>query len=145
MTEEEKTDDTPEEVTSGDTVEDASPVAPAQEDAPKPETEAPDPASTDPLGDEKPTIDSLFLPDFDPNIPANIEANTLFNRATLGVYEMGSTFKIFTTAMALDTDRISIRDRYDATHPIRISRFIIRDYHAQRRRLSIPEIFINPI
>jgi len=84
----------------------------------------------------------VSLPDFDPNIPANIEVDTLFNRATLGVYEMGSTFKIFTTAMALDTDRISIRDGYDATHPIRISRFIIRDYHAQRRWLSIPEIFI---
>ena len=87
-------------------------------------------------------IGIVSLPDFDPNIPANIEANTLFNRATLGVYEMGSTFKIFTTAMALDTDRISIRDRYDATNPIRISRFIIRDYHAQRRWLSIPEIFM---
>ena len=84
----------------------------------------------------------VSLPDFDPNIPANIEENTLFNRATLGVYEMGSTFKIFTTAMALDTDRISIRDGYDATNPIRISRFIIRDYHAQRRWLSIPEIFM---
>lgn len=87
-------------------------------------------------------LGSVSLPDFDPNLPNNIEAASLFNRATLGVYEMGSTFKIFTTAMALDTGKISIKKQYDATNPIRISRFTIRDYHAQRRWLSIPEIFM---
>ena len=51
MTDEEKTEDTPEEVTSGDTVEEATPAV----EAPKPETAAPAPVSSDPLGDEKPT------------------------------------------------------------------------------------------
>ena len=87
-------------------------------------------------------VSIVSLPDFDPNRPSNIQPDTRFNRATLGVYEMGSTFKIFTTAMALDTGRISMRDGYDATHPIRIARFVIRDYHAKRRWLSVPEIFM---
>ncbi len=51
MTDEEKTEDTPEEVTSGDTVEESTPAV----EAPKPETAAPAPVSSDPLGDEKPT------------------------------------------------------------------------------------------
>ncbi len=55
---------------------------------------------------------------------------------------MGSTFKIFTTAQALETGSTSLRGGYDATRPIRISRFWIRDYHAKRRWLSTPEIFI---
>ena len=45
----------------------------------------------------------VSLPDFDPNDPGHAPAEqTIFNRATLGTYEMGSTFKIFNTAMALD-------------------------------------------
>ncbi len=84
----------------------------------------------------------VSLPDFDPNRPTLIEPEALFNRATLGVYEMGSTFKIFTTAQALETGSTSLRGGYDATRPIRVSRFWIRDYHAKRRWLSTPEIFI---
>ena len=44
--------------------------------------------------------------------------------------------------MALDYGIVTMRDGYDATKPIKISRFTIRDYHAQRRRLSVPEIFM---
>ena len=45
----------------------------------------------------------VSLPDFDPNNPGTATPDRrLFNRVTLGTYEMGSTFKIFNTAMALD-------------------------------------------
>ena len=44
--------------------------------------------------------------------------------------------------MALDYGIVTMRDGYDATKPIKISRFTIRDYHAQRRWLSVPEIFM---
>ena len=87
-------------------------------------------------------IAMVSLPDFDPNRPTEIDSEARFNRASLGVYEMGSTFKIFTIAMALNAGKASLRSSYDATDPIRISRFVIRDYHAKRRRLSVPEIFI---
>lgn len=87
-------------------------------------------------------VGMVSLPDFDPNRPNTIVEDVRFNRATLGVYEMGSTFKIFTTAMALDSGRVDLNGGYDATEPIRISRFVIRDYHAKRRWLSVPEIFM---
>lgn len=83
------------------------------------------------------------LPDFDPNQPGAIAEDLRINRATLGVYEMGSTFKIFTTAMALDAGTVTLRDGYDATHPIRVARFTIRDHHPQKRWLSVPEIFMH--
>lgn len=82
------------------------------------------------------------LPDFDPNEPGAAPADTRFNRITLGVYEMGSTFKIFNTAMALEAGTTTMRGGYDATYPIRIGRFTISDYHAKRRWLSVPEIFM---
>lgn len=82
------------------------------------------------------------LPTFDPNQPSEISKDALFNRATLGVYEMGSTFKIFNTAMALEAGTATMHSDYDATHPIRVARFVIHDDHAQRRWLSVPEIFM---
>ena len=48
------------------------------------------------------------LPTYDPNSAKTITNEALFNRATLGVYEQGSTFKIFNTAMALDTGRVTL-------------------------------------
>lgn len=82
------------------------------------------------------------LPDFDPNQPAGSLGDRGFNRVTKGVYEMGSTFKLFTTAMALDTGTVGLADGYDATDPIRISRFTINDFHAEKRWLSVPEILV---
>ena len=84
----------------------------------------------------------VSLPDFDPNDVAASPERNRFNRVTLGAYEMGSTFKTFTAAMALDARVVSMTSGYDATKPIRISRFVIRDYHAKRRWLSVPEIFM---
>jgi cell division protein FtsI (penicillin-binding protein 3) len=84
----------------------------------------------------------VSLPDFDPNEPGDRPEAARFNRASLGVYEMGSTFKIFTTAMALEAGAVTFEDGYDATDPIRVSRFTIRDYKPKRRWLSVPEIFV---
>ena len=84
----------------------------------------------------------VSLPDFDPYHPAGATDEQLRNRATLDVYELGSAFKIFTTATALDTGVVSIDGGYDATKPIKIGHHFIRDYHAKGRWLSVPEIFM---
>ena len=84
----------------------------------------------------------VSLPDLDPNALGKVNEDAIFNRATLGVYEMGSTFKIFTTAAALETGTAGLKDGYDATNPIHIARFTIRDYHPKKRWLSVPEILI---
>jgi cell division protein FtsI (penicillin-binding protein 3) len=81
------------------------------------------------------------LPTFDPNKTKTLTNEALFNRATLGVYEQGSTFKIFNTAMALDSGKVTLASIFDATSPIKIDRFTINDDHPQRRPLTVPEIF----
>ncbi|NQV47487.1 MAG: penicillin-binding protein 2 [Rhodospirillaceae bacterium] len=88
------------------------------------------------------TIALVSLPDFNPNIPETMGGVSGFNRATKGVYEMGSTFKLFTTAMALDSDTVTLEDGYDASEPIRIARYTISDYHGKNRWLSVPEILV---
>ena len=82
------------------------------------------------------------LPDYDPNNPYNAQEKDRLNRMSAGVYEMGSTFKTFTTAMALDSGKVHLGDKFDARKPIRIARFTINDFHGKRRWLSVPEIFI---
>ncbi|MEM9682244.1 MAG: penicillin-binding protein 2 [Pseudomonadota bacterium] len=84
----------------------------------------------------------VSLPDFDPYRPGSASESQLRNRATQDVYELGSAFKIFTTASALDAGVVEMDGGYDATKPIRIARHVIRDYHAKRRWLSVPEIFM---
>lgn len=87
-------------------------------------------------------LSMVSLPDYDPNAPEALNSEAGFNRVTKGVYEMGSTFKLFTTAMALDSGTVGLQDGYDATHPIRISRFTINDFHGKKRWLSVPEILV---
>ena len=82
------------------------------------------------------------LPDFDPNDPMSAPEEGRFNRATLGVYEMGSVFKAVTLAAALDSGRVHVSERFDATQPIKVARFTIRDFHAKNRWLSVPEVFV---
>jgi len=80
-------------------------------------------------------------PDFDPNNPRIANDPDHLNRLTTGVYEMGSTFKALTLGMALDSGRISLSSSFDARMPLRYGKFEINDFHAQRRVLTVPEIF----
>ncbi|WP_367196003.1 peptidoglycan D,D-transpeptidase FtsI family protein [Amorphus sp. 3PC139-8] len=83
------------------------------------------------------------LPDYDPNDPSEALEADRMNRATAGVFELGSVFKTFTTAMALDSGKVSMSDSFDASRPIRIGGYTIRDFHGMGRALSVPEIFIH--
>jgi cell division protein FtsI (penicillin-binding protein 3) len=95
-------------------------------------------------------IGMVSLPDFDLAEPARVDAvapgadqqgtNPRFNRATVGVYEPGSTFKLLTTAMALELGTVNVWGGYDASRPIRYGRFTINDYRGKNRWLSVPEI-----
>lgn len=85
----------------------------------------------------------ISLPEFDPNRPETLVGEAGFNRVTKGVYEMGSTFKLFTAAMALDAGTVTLRDGYDASRPLRVSRFTITDFHPENRWLSVPEILVH--
>lgn len=82
-------------------------------------------------------------PDFDPNEPGAGQKDALFNRATLGVFEMGSTFKLFTMAAALDAGKASVASTYDVREPITEGRFTIRDTNPQDRVLTMPEVLMH--
>jgi cell division protein FtsI (penicillin-binding protein 3) len=92
----------------------------------------------------------VSLPDFDPNHPDRVDAklspseakDRAFNKITLGAYELGSVFKTFNTAMALDSGVATMTKQYDAAHNIKIGRFTITDYHGKKRALSVPEIYM---
>ncbi len=87
------------------------------------------------------------LPEFNPNAPGRGDDNGRFDRATLGVYELGSTFKTFTIAMSINDGLIkSLAQKYDATAPIHIGRFTIHDDpdgHELRRWATVPDIFVH--
>ncbi len=86
------------------------------------------------------------LPEFNPNAAGHSDDNSRFDRATLGVYELGSTFKTLTIAMSLNDGFIKSMDqKYDATAPIHIGRFTIHDDrgHELRKWATVPEIFIH--
>jgi cell division protein FtsI (penicillin-binding protein 3) len=80
-------------------------------------------------------------PDYDPNNPHDALDPSRINRLTTGVFEMGSTFKAFTIAMALDSGKATLKSTFDASVPLHMGRFDIHDFEPQHRALSVPEIF----
>jgi len=81
------------------------------------------------------------LPDFDGNGSLHPQSSEMKNRNILEPYEMGSGFKAFTIAMALDSGTVKLSDEFDATKPLKIGGRTIHDDHAKERILSVPEIF----
>ena len=86
------------------------------------------------------------LPDFDPNnrpsLPAKLKAadSPLFNRALQGVYELGSTFKIFAVSQALQMGMLTPETIIDIRGPIRWGKFRIKDYHNYGAKLSVFDV-----
>jgi cell division protein FtsI (penicillin-binding protein 3) len=83
------------------------------------------------------------LPDFDPNNPADALDPLHINRLAVGVYEMGSTFKSISIAMALELNKVTLRSTVDARSSLRFGRFTIHDFHATHRILTVPEVFTH--
>ncbi|MBM7043883.1 penicillin-binding protein 2 [Rhizobium lusitanum] len=81
-------------------------------------------------------------PDFDPNDPQADGDKGWLNRMSNGTDEMGSVFKTFSIALALDTGTVKLTDTFDASAPLHYGGFTIHDDRdVPRRVLSIPEIF----
>ncbi len=87
-------------------------------------------------------VSMVSVPDYNPNNPGEALDPSRINRLTTGVYEMGSTYKALTIAMALDSGRVTLNSTFDASHALHYGHFTISDYHAENRVLTVPEIFI---
>lgn len=81
------------------------------------------------------------LPDYDPNNPVDALDPNHINRLSVGVYEMGSTFKAISIAMALEANKVTLNSRLDARESLRYGRFTIHDFHAEHKFLTVPEVF----
>ena len=85
----------------------------------------------------------VSLPDYDPNRPSDASPAERLNRSAQSVYEMGSTFKAFTVALALEEQIADLDTIYDATEALRIGGFEINDYHGEDRWLTLRDIFTH--
>lgn len=83
----------------------------------------------------------VSLPDFDPNNPKEAHDPDRINRLTSGVYEMGSTFKAFTLAMALDSGKATLNSMYDDRGPLHYGKFTIHDDEPKGRFINMKEVF----
>ncbi|MBA3676960.1 MAG: penicillin-binding protein 2 [Sphingosinicella sp.] len=84
------------------------------------------------------------FPTFNPNAAGKYAPDSQFNRATMGVYELGSTFKPITVAAAMEAGVIkSVSQRYQSGAPIQIGRFRIRDDHPIPGSANIVETLVH--
>ena len=86
---------------------------------------------------------AVSLPDFLPSQYQKAKDNQKFNRFSQGVYELGSSFKVFSTAAMLEANNNKISQRFDVREPLVVGRHKIRDYHPEKRILSLPEVFMH--
>jgi cell division protein FtsI (penicillin-binding protein 3) len=82
-------------------------------------------------------------PDFDPNQPGAADPEAMRNRVAASVYEMGSTFKIFTVAAGIDAGVADLSTTFDAEQPLHIGNRAIRDFHAENRVMTLEEVFLK--
>ena len=83
----------------------------------------------------------VSLPDFDPNNPKEAHDPDRINRLTTGVFEMGSTFKALTLAMALDSGKANLNTLYDGRGAMKYGKFTIHDTHPVGRSITLSEVF----
>lgn len=94
-------------------------------------------------------VSLVSLPDFDPNKrPSNPKTedpsdSPLFNRAVQGVYELGSTFKVFTAAQALDLGLVNPHTMIETKGPMVWGRHRIRDFRNYGPELSVSDVIIK--
>jgi cell division protein FtsI (penicillin-binding protein 3) len=80
------------------------------------------------------------LPDFDPNAPGASPPDSRRNRAVYDRYELGSAFKLFTAAAALETGVATEQSTYDARGAYKVADKTIRDFHGENRVLTLSEV-----
>lgn len=92
-------------------------------------------------------VSLVSLPDFDPNdrpySGPKDDRSPLFNHAVQGVYELGSTFKVFTAAQAIDIGLVSPSTMMDTQGPMKWGRHTIRDFRNYGPELSVEDVIVK--
>lgn len=94
-------------------------------------------------------LSMVSLPDFDPNTRPRVltqgdaSDSPLFNRAVQGVYELGSVFKVFAAAQALDIGLVNPSTMINTKGPLRWGKFRIRDFHNYGAQLSMTDVIVK--
>ena len=83
------------------------------------------------------------VPDYDPNENSKIGEREMFNFATKGIYEAGSVFKVFNTALSLESGKVKTTDRFDTSHPVFIGRLRVTDPHGSHKMLTPEDILVE--
>ena len=94
-------------------------------------------------------ISVVSLPSFDPNdrprpsVSGDASDSPLFNRSVQGVYELGSTFKIFTVAQAMDLGLVNPDTIIDTKGPMRWGKFRISDFRNYGDTMSVSKVIVK--
>lgn len=83
------------------------------------------------------------VPDFDPNENIKVEDRQMFNFATKGVYEAGSVFKVFNTALCLESGKVKVTDRFDTSRPVYFGSAKVTDPHGSHKMLTPEDILVE--
>ena len=87
-------------------------------------------------------ISLVSLPDYDPYNPSETIYNRKYNnKASFELYEMGSTFKTFTFALALEENMLDLKQKLDVSQNIKISGFTIKDFKKINDKITIKQVF----
>jgi len=82
-------------------------------------------------------------PNFDPNQAGKSPPDALLNRAAASVFEMGSTFKTFTIAMALDSGKVTMASTFDTSATMQLGSRAIHDHEKVNYNMTVPEIYLK--
>ncbi len=88
----------------------------------------------------------VSLPDFDPNdrprppTEGNPSDSVLFNRSVQGLYELGSTFKIFAAAQAMELGLAHPETMVDTSGPLTWGKFRIRDFRNYGSEMTLTKV-----
>lgn len=79
-------------------------------------------------------------PDFDPHNPSKASEDKLFNRASLGIYELGSIMKCITLAVGFDSKTVTLHDAYNLSS-FRVGKFQVKDFNKSEGWNSVANLF----
>ncbi len=88
------------------------------------------------------TLAMVSKPDFDPHRPSMASPDQMFNRASLGIYEIGSVLKTLTFVIGFDTNTIKMNDVYNVAD-FTINKFRVKDFHRHDGQTTVPQLFMR--